>query len=99
MSESEGPRRPLQPCCDEWQHVHQPFTDSEGWGPLVVYYDGARIGSDGDGPELPPVRFCPWCGAAKDAVETDEYMVAAGYWTEDVLEWVKLTRQRDQAKP
>ena len=49
-------------CCPEWLKAQQSGTDNEGYGRLIqVYPDGAAsMGSD-----LPPIRFCPWCGADK----------------------------------
>lgn len=49
-----------QPCCDAWAKAHEWRTDNEGYGELVYYEDGARIGKD-----LPPVKFCPWCASSK----------------------------------
>jgi len=51
-----------QPCCIAWELAHQTASDNEGYGPLISYDKdrNAEIGAD-----LPPVKFCPWCGAEK----------------------------------
>lgn len=46
-----------EPCCDDWLNANKSGTDNEGYEALV---SGRRIGY-----ELPPVKFCPWCGAPK----------------------------------
>lgn len=51
-------------CCNAWSKAQQPGTDNEMYGQLLRNYGGAsndwHIGCD-----LPPVKFCPWCGAKK----------------------------------
>ena len=42
-------------CCLPFEDAHQSGTDNEGFGPLL------RI--DTIGCELPPIKYCPWCGA------------------------------------
>lgn len=64
----------FKPCCEAWEHAHDDGTDSEGFTSLVWYTDGldsrpymSCVGSaPGAVSELPPIRFCPWCGAEKD---------------------------------
>lgn len=49
------------PCCEDWEEAHKRGTDNESYDVLIGYENGLPvIGSD-----LPPVRFCPWCGARK----------------------------------
>lgn len=67
---AEKGRLPKESCCDAWYEANQKSSDNEGYGALV--YDGeepwmkpedkgrAHIGS-----YLPPVSFCPFCGAKK----------------------------------
>ena len=59
-------------CCKEWKHAHSEGTDNEGNGPLIWYrhhdsrpYAGG-LGSALDTTELPPLKFCPWCGENKE---------------------------------
>ena len=67
----------VESCCEAWAKAHEWKTDNEEYQALVHYdwYDReyrenpstvARIGSN-----LPPVRFCPWCGAKKKEVENE----------------------------
>lgn len=50
-----------QPCCETWTMAHGSGTDNEGYEALI---------SDGRmGYELPPLRFCPWCGTPKSRLE------------------------------
>jgi hypothetical protein len=51
-----------RPCCETWAKAHESGTDNEGYGSLIA--EGLRIGY-----ELPPVRFCPWCGSPKESVQ------------------------------
>lgn len=55
-------------CCASYVAARQPGSDNE-------YYRSA-IHGDGDerriGAELPPISFCPWCGASKVAIEDRE---------------------------
>lgn len=55
-------------CCDAWSDAQCAGTDNEAYGALLRragfdrHPDGAwLIGSS----DLPPVKFCPWCGADK----------------------------------
>jgi hypothetical protein len=60
-------------CCEGWAHAQHSGTDNEGYGRLL--YDCAnpqwRVAPRTKPPEwqmgsgLPPVKFCPWCGAKK----------------------------------
>lgn len=59
----------LMPCCDAWAKAHERKTDNEQYGRLIHCNDETdpeyaepypTIGSG-----LPPVKFCPWCGAEK----------------------------------
>jgi len=55
-------------CCDAWGKAHEIGTDNEGCGELIYEIDGhSKIGYG-----LPPIRFCPWCGAPKDKSGFDE---------------------------
>lgn len=46
-------------CCDDFERAKQPHTDNEEYGPLIIEVEGpVMIGAN-----LPPIRFCPWCGA------------------------------------
>jgi hypothetical protein len=57
-----------EPCCDAWAKAHERGTDNEGYGAVVGYwdFDGSGIEKPHIGHEdLPPVKFCPWCGAEK----------------------------------
>ena len=50
-------------CCADWLHAHDAGTDDERWGACIGEdpEDGlSRVGCD-----LPPINFCPWCGADK----------------------------------
>lgn len=59
----------LEPCCEAWAKAHEWETDNEAYAPLVHCNDekdakyAAPYPSIGSG--LPPVKFCPWCGAEK----------------------------------
>jgi len=46
-------------CCADMLHAHESGTDNEAYGSLVCYDSKGKplIGDD-----LPPIRFCPWCG-------------------------------------
>lgn len=45
-------------CCTDMRDAHSPGTDNEMYGSAVYTYDGeTRMGTD-----LPPIKFCPWCG-------------------------------------
>jgi len=49
------------PCCDAWRMAQQRGTDNEMYGALLwIEGETALMGCD-----LPPVQFCPWCGAEK----------------------------------
>jgi hypothetical protein len=55
--------RPVkEPCCEAWAKAHEWETDNEAYSSLVRYSDDERalLGMD-----LPPVKFCPWCGNEK----------------------------------
>lgn len=69
MAERDGPTPNLMPCCETWAKAHEWETDNEMYGRLVHCNDEKEgrhaapyptIGSD-----LPPVKFCPWCGQSK----------------------------------
>lgn len=59
-------------CCKHWRRAQEEGTDNEGYGSLIYdmshdrerpveeKYIGCSVSSD-----LPPVRFCPWCGDEK----------------------------------
>ncbi len=51
----------IRSCCANFAHAQEDGTDNEGWGKLIDYYgaNDANIGSD-----LPPIKFCPWCGTS-----------------------------------
>jgi len=48
--------------------ANEPGTDNEGYGNLI-YVDEDGVAVMGD--NLPPIRFCPWCGAPKEAVKDE----------------------------
>jgi hypothetical protein len=50
-------------CCEAWEKAQQSGTDNEAYGRLLYGADDWRMGCD-----LPPVKFCPWCGAEVTAV-------------------------------
>jgi len=58
-------------CCDAWHRAEEDNTCSEGIGPMIwrdpeLYGDElSRIGNIGSETELPPLKYCPWCGAKK----------------------------------
>jgi len=56
-------KRILQGCCDTWAKSQTIGTDSENYGCLVGLQDQGQIAIGGMDE---PVKFCPWCGAAKD---------------------------------
>lgn len=49
-------------CCKDFENAQASGTDSEGYGALVREN---RKGNVELGLHLPPIRFCPWCGAPK----------------------------------
>jgi len=51
-------------CCPVFEHALEDGTDQEGFGPLIREYDEFVIGKE---EELPPIKFCPWCGARIEA--------------------------------
>lgn len=54
-------------CCDALERAHEHGTDNEGYGPLLYSaYPVWAIGSD-----LPPMRFCPWCGKELPKLEEE----------------------------
>jgi len=53
-----------EPCCESWRHAHDFGTDAEGYGAAIRNMEGADDGPMMSG-ELPVIKFCPWCGAAK----------------------------------
>jgi hypothetical protein len=58
-----------QRCCAMWDRAHEFGTDNEMYHSLVHYAQDSKealIGMD-----LPPVRFCPWCGKPKLRVAKD----------------------------
>ena len=63
---------PVKPCCDPWQLAQQAGSDNEGYGALIYRrYDNGQIEVMGIG--LPPIRFCPWCGANKSEPVSRKY--------------------------
>jgi hypothetical protein len=48
-------------CCDNLRNAFDVHTDNEGWGPLAKVE--ANLIHIGD--ELPPIRYCPWCGTSQ----------------------------------
>ena len=46
-------------CCAEFSRAQRDGSDNEGWCALMGkdVYGGWIIGDD-----LPPIRYCPWCG-------------------------------------
>ena len=54
-------------CCGSWFEAYETGTDNEGYGPLAY----AKPSGEFIGDALPPVKYCPWCGAAKNT-ETQE---------------------------
>ena len=70
-----GEKLKFKACCEAWSHANDEGTDGEGFGSLIWYTefdDDLRPYTSvlGDPPavsELPPLRYCPWCGARKDA--------------------------------
>jgi len=57
-------------CCEHWKRAQESGTDNEGYGALLGYErTDAEIPVKvtgwyiGDRDELPPIKFCPWCGA------------------------------------
>jgi hypothetical protein len=58
----------LSECCRTWKTACGPGTDNEGYSSLVC-----DIGGDEEiGLDLPPVRFCPWCGTRKNVKPEDK---------------------------
>jgi hypothetical protein len=68
MYNDDDPNEVRQPCCEAWYKVHQDGTDSDHVQALISENEhGEPEAGTGDGEgELPPIRFCPWCGARKD---------------------------------
>lgn len=56
-----------KPCCDIFYTAQKDGTDSEGYGGLLteITDDEWHIGCD-----LPPIKFCPWCGGNWEKVKT-----------------------------
>lgn len=51
-------------CCDDFLHATKSGTDAEGYGP-AVWRDPDGCGSFLLATvDLPPAKFCPWCGGA-----------------------------------
>lgn len=63
-------KTPIKPCCDDWRNAHQSGSDNEAYGALVYTDLGGNITI---GHSLPPVRFCPWCGANKTEPVSRKY--------------------------
>ena len=54
-------------CCDTWKKALSEGTDSEGFNSMIIYEDGLpTIGNIGSDTELPPLKYCPWCGAPQE---------------------------------
>jgi hypothetical protein len=46
-------------CCPEFEMACEPCSDSENFSTLITETDnGFHVGSS----DLPPIKFCPWCG-------------------------------------
>ena len=52
-----APKKP-QSCCYIFQNATEPGTDRESYGSLVEELGGEWYLTS----ELPPIKFCPWCG-------------------------------------
>ncbi|MFZ0855107.1 MAG: hypothetical protein WAO08_38675 [Hyphomicrobiaceae bacterium] len=70
----EHPDHPVvEPCCQPWETAHFVGSDCESIAWLVAYNIPWPPGSPPDtstgkpviGSDLPPVRYCPWCGHSK----------------------------------
>ena len=49
-------------CCQAWEDAQEAGTDNEEYSTLLRKTSGTwQIGAS----FLPPVNFCPWCGADK----------------------------------
>lgn len=44
-------------CCHEFSKATQRGTDNEGYGRLIMDWDGVLMIGAG----LAPMKFCPWC--------------------------------------
>lgn len=53
---------PEHRCCETWEAAHQWSTDNEMYGPLIWPPERTESGKYEMGTDLPPIRFCPWCG-------------------------------------
>jgi hypothetical protein len=76
MVRADEPTPNLMPCCEPWRKAHEWETDNEMYGRLIHCNDETdgrhaapypTIGSD-----LPPVKFCPWCGSPKNAPPAEQ---------------------------
>jgi len=59
-------------CCDAFARALGWGTDNEMYGALIypsTYPDG-QVTHWNIGCDLPPMGFCPWCGAALAALQT-----------------------------
>lgn len=56
-----------KPCCASWAEAHEAGTDDEVYASRVRYDRSGDAVIGGREIELPPVRFCPWCGDPKGA--------------------------------
>ena len=70
----EHPSNPVEePCCPPWETAHLVGTDCEMISSLVGYayrwprsmLEATARGWPTIGTDLPPVRYCPWCGHSK----------------------------------
>ena len=60
-------------CCEPWERAHLVGTDCEMISSLVGYafrwprsrLEATAPGWPTIGTDLPPVRYCPWCGHSK----------------------------------
>lgn len=64
--DSSLPNEGFLQCCEDMMAAQQRETDNEGYGRLVQLI--AHIGHTDYrrpviGTDLPPILFCPWCGA------------------------------------
>ena len=57
-------------CCESWGKAQLPGTDNEEWEEVLKRgWDDDKEDHNNEwyiGSNLPPVKFCPWCGAVKD---------------------------------
>ena len=54
------PTTETENCCDTFRRAVEEDTDNEGYEALAHYSDDGSVVM---GSNLPPIKFCPWCGA------------------------------------